>query len=278
MVFALVVLIIIIQYEKKPKMIEDKLRLGVLISGGGSTAEAVIMACQEGRLSRVEPVVVISSRPEAPGIQKARDLGIETLVVQPRRSASPKAFGEELLIILKTANVDLVSQNGWLPKTPDSIVEEYEGRIINQHPGPLDPGRVDFGGWRMYGARVTCARLAHQWITGEENPWTESTIHHVVDEYDQGDLIRVLRMEMTSHFRLETINELGQNPQYLVETTRRVQTQLLPLEHENVIAVLHSFTEGQVPKFERSMPLVPKNDEFIVNQAKELAIQLFPKG
>lgn len=259
-------------------MKEGKLRIGLLISGGGSTAEAVIKACSEGRIFGIEPAVVISSRPDASGIQKVQALRVKTLVVQPRGYRTTEAFGEQLLSTLKMASVDLVSQNGWLVKTPSNVIGEYEGRIINQHPGPLDPGRIDFGGQGMYGTRVICAQLAYQWITREKTPWTESTIHYVSEEYDQGNLIRVIRMETLSPPRSVTVDELGKEPQNLIEATRRVQAQLLPFEHRNIIAVLQCFAEGQVPKFERFQPLIPKGNEFIVGQAKQLATQLFPRG
>lgn len=257
-------------------MKESELRIGLLISGGGTTAEAVIKACQEGRLKRVKPVAVISSRPKAPGVQKAQRLGIETFVVQPKKFPTIEAFGKKLLEILKTVGVDLVSQNGWLVKTPLNVVGEYERRIINQHPGPLDPGKEDFGGKGMYGARVTCARLAYEWAIEEENAWTESTIHHVTEEYDQGDLIRVVQMEVPSVTHPVTIAELQEDPQLLVKMTKKVQKELLPLEHKNVIATLRGFAEGKQLRCDRLQSLIPPKNERILYRAKNLAVELFP--
>ena len=260
-------------------MKENELRTALLISGGGTTAEAVIKACRSGELKGIIPVAVIASRPDAGGVQKAEGLAVKTFVVQRRDFPNEKLFGNRLLEILGGLRVDLVSQNGWLVKTPPNVVKEFQGRIVNQHPGPLDPGKGrDFGGKGMYGARVSCARLAYQWVAGEKNPWTESTIHHVTDEYDQGELIRVVRMTVPSIPSPVTIAQLRKDSNQLVDTTRGVQGELLPLEHKNVIAVLGSFARGEQPRFDRSEPLIPPGAKDILCQAKELAIELFPKG
>lgn len=258
---------------------ESEARIALLISGGGTTAEAVIRACQSGELKRVKPVLVISSKPDAPGIQKAEALGVETYTVQRKDFPSSEAFGEQLLRTLKSYGVELVSQNGWLPLTPASITEEYKEKIINQHPGPLDPGRgIDFGGKGMYGSRVTAARLGYSWVAGEDF-WTEATTHHVTEKYDDGDLIRVVRMDIPSFDRSVTIAELQNSPQPLIDKTKEAQVKLLPLEHQNVIATLQTFAEqGSLPHFRRPQPLIPRGREQILYEAKRIAQLLYPQG
>jgi phosphoribosylglycinamide formyltransferase-1 len=259
-------------------MKESELRIGLLISGSGTTAEAVIKACQQGKIEKLKPAVAISSCREAPGIQKTKALGIPTFIVERKNFPTVNAFGEELLTVFKDFKVDLISQNGWLPLTPPQVVEEYFGKIINQHPGPLDPGRVDFGGQGMYGARVTCARLAYIWMTGKDF-WTESTIHHVTTEYDKGDLVSIMVMEIPPIDYPKTTEQLQYSPQQLIETTKEVQTKLLPLEHHNVITTLKRFSnERELPGFKRPQPLIPPENKHLVDQAKNLAIKLFPGG
>ncbi|OGH27514.1 MAG: hypothetical protein A3C27_01870 [Candidatus Levybacteria bacterium RIFCSPHIGHO2_02_FULL_39_36] len=258
---------------------ESEIRTALFISGGGSTAEAVIKAHQSGELRGILPIVVISSRSDAPGIQKAESLGVQTRIVQRKDFSSPESFGEQLLRTLKSYGVELVSQNGWLPLTPTSVVQEYRERIINQHPGPLDPGRGnDFGGKGMYGSRVTAARLGYSWIGGEDF-WTEATTHHVTEKYDDGDLIRIVQMDIPPLGRLVTIAELQNFPQPLIDKTKEVQAKLLPLEHRNVIATLQMFAEqGSLPHSRRPKPLIPEGREQILLEAKRLAIELFPNG
>ena len=247
------------------------MRLAILISGSGSTAEAVIKACRSGRLKNVEPGIVISSNPNASGIAKAKKLHIKTQVVDPKQ--------DDLLGILKKNKIDLVSQNGWLPLTPKEVVDHYRGKIINQHPGPLDPDGLDFGGSRMYGARVVCARIAYEWAIAEKKPWTASTIHFVSEEFDKGDLISMAKMPIPKFARPTTIQQLKEKPEKLLATTEKVQAKLLPIEHENVIATIQRFANGEKIKgFRLKQRLIPETYAETLEEAKRLAIKLFPSG
>ena len=255
------------------------MRIASLISGSGTTMKAVAKACREGALvGLVKPVVVISSRRDNQGIERAKKYGIKTFIVRPKDFPTPAAFGEKLLKIFRDFDVDLVSQNGWLPLTPVNVIKRFRGRIINQHPGPLDGRRPDFGGKGMYGSRVICARLAFVWATGQKDPWTESTIHYVTEGFDEGSLIRVVRLAVPSFPRLVAIAELQEDSQKLIETTKIIQAKLLPLEHQNVIAVLRAFAKGNSPSFIRPQPLISPGQKRVLLEAKKLAIRLFSQG
>lgn len=256
-----------------------KIRTALLISGGGSTAEAIIKACQSKKLKGISPVAVISSQPDAGGIEKAKALGIKTYVVEPQKFLNHEAFGNKLLRLFKRLKVDLISQNGWMPLTPPNVVKACEGKIINQHPGPLDPeNHLDFGGKRMYGSRVTCALLAYRWIT-DKDYWTQASTHFVNEKYDQGDLIRTLQMDVPKLGRPTSIAQLKSDPKKLIKTTKEVQKTLLPLEHQNVIETLKMFTKNRtVSEHKRTRPLVENENTQILAQAKRLAIRLFPDG
>lgn len=221
------------------------IRLAILISGSGTTAEAIVQA-------GIEPVVVIASRPDAPGIAKMQKLGFSVEVLdRPDR----------LLALLESAGAEVVSQNGWLPLTPANVITRFHGRIINQHPGPLDPGRIDFGGKGMYGKRVTCARIAYARVTGKDY-WTESSVHHVTERFDEGPVIRIERLVFDE-----------------TSTTEQVARTLLPLEHKNVVAVLRQFvSSGSFPEFKRQKPLITPGNESLVSEVKKRAMQLFPNG
>src|SRR3989338_4157665 len=133
------------------------LRLAMLISGGGTTAAAIIKACRDGLLSGIEPVLVIASKQNINGIEIVKNLGIpekDILVIAPKQFPTSEKFGETIIKACRQKNVDIVGQYGWLCKTPVNVIEAFRDRMINQHPGPLDPGRPDFGGPGMYGRRV----------------------------------------------------------------------------------------------------------------------------
>lgn len=253
-----------------------KLRLALLISGGGTTAEAVIKACQSGKLN-LDPAIVISSDPTALGLDKAKALGIKTYIVSKNIQ-----LGDELLHIFRNEYIDIISQNGWLLLTPKIVVEKYQGRIINQHPGPLDPGNLmDFGGKGMFGARVTAARLAYIWATGTEL-WTEATAHFVTEEFDKGKLISVERMTIPfskEKIPLATLQSDLRIQKKLIAETKRVQAKLLPIEHINFTTALQKFAEGEhVKGYTRSEPLIPSKNTQLLSEIKKLTITLFPNG
>jgi phosphoribosylglycinamide formyltransferase 1 len=252
-------------------------RLAILISGSGTTAEAVIRASRSGKLANLKPVVLISNIPEATGLAKAKALGVDIMVVE-RKGKTMTQFSNDLLHALEKSGADLVSQNGWLPLTPPPVITAFKGRIINQHPGPLDPGKADFGGKGMYGRRVTAARIAYAWITGEDH-WTEATTHHVTEEFDKGGVIRTEILKMPSPSHLMTIKQLKDKPDDLIQETMETTKKLLPLEHVNVIETLSEFAKhGKFPTMKRSTPLVHDRRKGILDEVKELAIAVFPNG
>lgn len=256
----------------------SEIPLAILISGSGTTMNRVIEAHKTGELTGVVPIAVISSKPDAAGLVKAQQHGIKTFVVSPKEYATKEEFGDHLLDTLRRVGAHLFFQMGWLPKTPPTVVEAFGGRGANQHPGPLDPGRLDFGGKGMYGARVIAARLAYALVTGEDH-WTEATTHQVTHEYDQGRTISVRRLELPWLLEPVTFAYLRQEPQMFIDTTRDVQARLLPLEHENVIRALQMFADfGWHADLSRDHPLIPAGNEHVVYGAKALAIQMFPNG
>lgn len=252
-----------------------KKNVAILISGGGTTAEATIKASQDGQLTGVNPIV-ISSNPDAKGNKRVKNFGITPYVIDRNKFNNREEFDEELLKLLEKLQIDIVSLQGWLLIIPPAIVVKYKGKIFNQHPGPMDPGRPDFGGKGMSTPyRVNSARIAYIWATGED-PWTESDTHFITEEFDMGDLIRVEKMTIPSKKEKVSIEELRENPEELIQTTHEVQKAFYPVEHKNVIATLQMFVDGTVKEFKRRQPLVPDEYVEILNEAKKLAIELFP--
>ena len=138
-------------------------RLATLISGGGTTMQEIVKACQSGAIS-MDIGCVLSSSPTAGGIEKAKRLGIpdkDIVIVDPNdfrgddKKVDQEGFGQAILRQLRKRGVTVVTQNGWLPLTPKNVIEEYVEKIFNQHPGPVP----EFGGRGMHGRRVHAARL-----------------------------------------------------------------------------------------------------------------------
>src|SRR5260221_5797867 len=123
------------------------MRIGLLISGGGTTAAAIISARKNDTLKGVEPVCVISSSADAPGIGRIAAIGFPNeniIVIDPKDCQDSEDFGNKILNECKKHGVEFIGQYGWLCLTPKNVIENYPGMMTNQHPGPLDPGRPDF--------------------------------------------------------------------------------------------------------------------------------------
>ncbi len=239
------------------------MRLALLISGGGTTMREVIRACKDGRIPGATPALVIASRPDAGGLAKAEAEGIpreDILTLEPKRFAKEQLFGEAIIDECKKHGVNFIGQFGWLPKTPRVVIERYDGHMLNQHPGPLDPGRPDFGGQGMYGRRVHCARLYFVRATNCAF-WTEVVSQRVATEFDRGAVILAKRVPILP----------DDDPQTL-------QERALPVEHETQIEALRLSALGQATELQREDPLITESDVPILNDAKRIARFLYPKG
>lgn len=255
---------------------KEKLRTAFLISGSGTTAEAVITKCQKGELKGIEPVIVISNKPQVEGLIRAQKLKIRTDIIQPELFSSPETFGNELLNLLHVNEINLVAQLGWLPLTPLNVVKEYNNRLFNQHSAPLDPGRPDFGGKGMYGLRTHLAVLLYSQLTGIQLP-IEATTHQVNQNYDQGEIIRRVPMTILKPNKIMTIEEITNNPtiqKQLLKSAIDIQKKILPIEHNNVILTFQDYVNRIIPVFKRRQPLIPKNCVTFLEKAKKLAIDL----
>jgi folate-dependent phosphoribosylglycinamide formyltransferase PurN len=239
------------------------MRIALLISGGGTTMEAIIKACQSGKLKGVEPVLVISSNVDAGGFKKALDCGMSLeniLVINPKDFPSPEEFGERVISECKKREVNLIGQYGWMVRTPNNVIKAFEGRIVNQHPGPLDNSRPDFGGPWMYGMRVHQARLCFLQKT-KRDFWTEATTHLVTTNFDEGTILKHKRVPIVPH-----------------DTVEVLQRRVLAVEHEVQIETLQDFANNTVSEFHREAPLVLPEEEAILLECKEEAKKLYPHG
>jgi phosphoribosylglycinamide formyltransferase-1 len=116
-------------------------RLGVLISGRGSNLQSLIDATRSGEL-RATIVVVVSNRPEAAGLARARDVGIPTVVLRPQDYSSRFHYDTAVADILKARGVELVCLAGFMRLIGAPLLAAYPNRILNIHPSllPAFPG------------------------------------------------------------------------------------------------------------------------------------------
>jgi phosphoribosylglycinamide formyltransferase-1 len=115
--------------------------IGVLISGRGSNLQALIEAGNQGKLPATI-AVVISNRPDAGGLERARAAGIETLVIDHRSFATRAAFDLAVANELLARHVSLVCLAGFMRLVGAPLLEAFPNRILNIHPSllPAFPG------------------------------------------------------------------------------------------------------------------------------------------
>jgi phosphoribosylglycinamide formyltransferase-1 len=157
-------------------MAPKKLRLGVLLSGGGRTLENILEHIRAGSLS-AEVAVVIASRPGIRGIEVGKAAGASTHLVRPKKYPTVEAYSGAMVRLLDEARVDLVCMAGFLSYW--IIPERYAGRVINIHPALLPA----FGGKGMYGHHV------HKAVLERGCKVSGCTVHFVSNEYDEGPII-----------------------------------------------------------------------------------------
>lgn len=147
--------------------------IAVLISGRGSNLQALIRAVDDGRLD-ARIAVVISNRPEAPGLEHARRSGIETLVLDHRQFGSRHDFDRTLAAELKSRSVALVCLAGFMRLVGAELLGAFPNAILNVHPSllPAFPGVNAQQQALDHGVKVSGA-----------------TVHVVTPELDAGPII-----------------------------------------------------------------------------------------
>jgi formyltetrahydrofolate-dependent phosphoribosylglycinamide formyltransferase len=154
----------------------NRLKLAVLISGGGRTLKNFLDLAAEDRLP-VDVRLVISSSPQAGGLEFARTAGVPTQIVQRKDSADDEEYGEAIFAACRDAGVEYVVMAGFLKFAP--VPPDFAGRVLNIHPS-LIPA---FCGAGMYGHRV------HEAVIQYGAKVTGVTVHFVDNQYDHGPVI-----------------------------------------------------------------------------------------
>lgn len=112
------------------------IRIGVLISGRGSNLQALLDSCAYGRIEgRV--TIVIADRPDAFGLERARQAGIKAIFVDPASYATKNAYNAAMTALLQERQIDLVCLAGYMRIVRKPLLEAFEGRILNIHPSLL---------------------------------------------------------------------------------------------------------------------------------------------
>jgi phosphoribosylglycinamide formyltransferase 1 len=153
-------------------------RIAVFASGGGTNLQALIdrFNRRAGGVARVE--LVVGSRPGIGALERAAAAGVATVVVGAGPGDGVET-GEELLRLLDSRRIDLIVLAGYLKLVPGTIVQRFQGRMLNIHPALLPA----FGGPGMYGLRV------HRAVLASGARVSGATVHFVDERYDEGRIL-----------------------------------------------------------------------------------------
>ena len=155
------------------------LRIGVMVSGGGTNLQAIMDAMDSGRITNTELAVVISNNANAYALERARLRGIEAVCISPREYETRDAFNEAFLAKVDGYQLDLIVLAGFLVAIPAAMIQKYPNRIINIHPSLIP----SFCGVGYYGLKVHEAALKRGVkITG-------ATVHFVDEGTDTGPIL-----------------------------------------------------------------------------------------
>ena len=155
------------------------LRVGVMVSGGGTNLQAILDAIDSGKITNAKVEVVISNNPGAYALERARNHGIEAVCISPKSFENRAAFNEAFLKKTDKYDLDLIVLAGFLVTIPEEMIRKYRNKIINIHPSLIP----SFCGVGYYGLKVHEAALARGVkVTG-------ATVHYVDEGVDSGPIL-----------------------------------------------------------------------------------------
>jgi len=166
-------------------------RLAVLISGRGSNLQSIVDAVKAGDIDAAIAVVV-SNRAGAPGLQRARDAGIEAIYLNPRDHTDRDAYDRAIVDLLRARGVTLVCLAGFMRIVGRPLLDAFPNRILNIHPSllPAFPGLDAQRQALEHGVQVTGA-----------------TVHLVTTELDGGPIVLQAAVHVRADDTVDTLSE-----------------------------------------------------------------------
>ena len=155
------------------------LRVGVMVSGGGTNLQAIIDSVNNGTITNASIEVVVSNNYNAYALERAKNSGIEAVCVSPKDYAERSQYNEELIKTLDSYKLDLIVLARCMVVLPKELIEKYRNRIINIHQALIP----SFCGKGFYGLHV------HEKVLERGVKLTGATVHFVDEGTDTGPII-----------------------------------------------------------------------------------------
>ena len=157
----------------------DMKKIAVLVSGGGTNLQALIDAEKRGELGNGKISLVIASKPGVYALERAKQNGIESMVLARRDYTDIAAYSLALADALEAAGTDLVVLAGFLTIIDEQVYERFPNRILNVHPALIP----SFCGKGYYGLHV------HEAALEKGVKVSGATVHIVTPECDAGPIV-----------------------------------------------------------------------------------------
>ena len=192
---------------------KGKVKIAVLVSGGGTNLQALIDAEKSGTIKSGKITLVISNNADAYALTRAKNAGIETRVIT--KAEYGRNFEKELISAVKAAGAELIVLAGFMSILSASFTSEFADRIINVHPALIP----SFCGKGYYGLKVHEAALAYGVkVTG-------ATVHFVNEIPDGGKIIMQKAVEVKENDTAESLQQ---------RVMREAEWKILPRSCEKV--------------------------------------------
>ena len=173
------------------------LKIGVLVSGGGTNLQALIDAQKNGTIQSGEIVTVVSNKPGVYALERAENAGIDAHVITRKECGSKEEFDKALCDYMQKKGVDIVVLAGFLAILGENFLSVYKDKIINVHPSLIP----SFCGDGFYGLKVHEAALSYGVkVTG-------ATVHFVNEITDGGKIILQKAVEVQENDTPETLQK-----------------------------------------------------------------------
>ncbi len=191
----------------------EKLKIGVLLSGSGTNLQAIIDAAARDGLP-VDVVKVVSSRPDAFGIERARAAGIPVVALNRDAYADPEAADARIVEELRAAGAEYAVMAGYMRKVTPVMLRAFPDRVLNLHPALLPSFKGAHAIQDAYDMGVK--------VTGV-------TVHFANEDYDKGPIVAQRAVEVREG---DTLDDL--------------EARIHEAEHELYPEVLRLVAEGRV--------------------------------
>ena len=173
----------------------DKVKIAVLVSGGGTNLQALIDAEKSGIIKSGEISLVVSNKPDAFALERAARANIPTAVINKKECASAEEFEDKLISLLDGEEIGIIVLAGFMCILSKRFTSHYENRIINVHPALIP----SFCGKGYYGLHV------HEAALEKGVKVSGATVHIVTPECDAGPIVLQKAVEVKQDDTPETL-------------------------------------------------------------------------